>query len=239
MPSPLVELDEVASTQDELHRRAAEGAVHGTSVVARCQAEGRGSRGRTWHAPSGGMWLSVLWRPPAGATPDAGGVQLLGLRAGLAVARVVEAACPGVKAMLKWPNDLLVQDLKVGGILCEARWQGEVGWVVLGVGLNVHNELPSAEQVRFPAGALGGWCPALQVAELAQAVAAALGLLDARPRLDHTELAEWQSRDWLQGRTVRLPLSGTVAGIAPTGHLVIASANGHRHEVVAGDALAL
>lgn len=235
----LHEVVEASSTQDEVHRLAAGGAPHGTGILARCQVQGRGSRGRTWRSPEGGLWLSVLWRPRAGRAAGAG-VPLLGVRSGLAVARVIEGLCPGVAVELKWPNDVLVEDRKVGGILCEARWQGDVGWVALGVGLNVHNPVPGPSALRFPAAALGTWCPALDVGRLARALMEVLPALPADPVLGEAELGAWRSRDWLAGRTVRAPVSGTVMGIASTGHLVIrAHATGDHHEVVAGDGFAL
>lgn len=235
-----IHLDTASSTQDEVHRLAAAGAPHGTAVRADHQAGGRGSRGRSWVSPSGGLWLSVLWRPHPGQVAEiaAAGVQLLGLRAGLAAASVVESLCPAASVRLKWPNDILVSDRKVGGILCEAKWQGEIGWVAIGVGLNVHNAVP--EGLRFPAGRLGTWCPALDVASLAASLAAALGQLDAHPALDERELADWARRDWLRGRPVREPVPGVAAGITRSGHLVVtAEAGGHAHEIVAGDGFAL
>src|SRR6185369_6775816 len=102
------------------------------------QTGGRGSRGRAWHSPPGGLWLSVMYRPPSPA-----GVELLSLRLGLLVATALEAAAPGLPVALKWPNDLMVGDRKLGGILCEARWQGEsLAWVAAGLGLNVTNDIP-------------------------------------------------------------------------------------------------
>lgn len=235
----LHEVTEAASTQDEVHRLGSEGAPHGTGVLARRQVQGRGSRGRAWRSPEGGMWLSVLWRPPAGQGAGAG-VPLLGIRTGLAVARVIEDQCTGVAVDLKWPNDLLVEDRKVGGILCEARWQGEVGWVALGVGLNVHNPVPGPSAVRFPAAALGTRCPALDITRLARGLMEVLPALPGDPLLSDTELAEWRARDWLRGRTVRAPVAGVVMGIAPTGQLVIReAATGDHHHVVAGDGFAL
>ncbi len=59
---------------------------------------------------------------------------MLSLRVGLAVSGALEAACPGTRLALKWPNDLVLTDRKVGGILCEARWQGGApGWVAVGL----------------------------------------------------------------------------------------------------------
>src|SRR4051794_17490868 len=111
---------------DRLHELAEQKAPAGTAVVAEGQTGGRGARGRPWHSPPGGLWLSVLYRPPA-----PGGLELLSLRLGLLVAAELEAAIPGLPVMLKWPNDLMLRDRKLGGILCEARWQGEApGWIV-------------------------------------------------------------------------------------------------------------
>ena len=89
-------LDVVDSTLDELHTRAAAGAADGTWVVAAEQRAGRGSRGRTWHSPRGGLWLSVLRR--SGGT--IGGFELLSLRAGLAVAGVLDGLPPIAPVML-------------------------------------------------------------------------------------------------------------------------------------------
>ena len=99
---------------DVLHALAAEGVEAGTAVVATEQTGGRGSRGRTWSSPPGGLWLSVLFRPPSGA-----GIELSGLRIGLAVADAIEALHAGLSVRIKWPNDLMVGDRKLGGILCE------------------------------------------------------------------------------------------------------------------------
>jgi BirA family biotin operon repressor/biotin-[acetyl-CoA-carboxylase] ligase len=234
-------MDEVDSTQDEVHRLAASGAGHGLAVLARLQRTGRGSRGRTWWAPDGGLWLSVLWRRVAGGGVDApagDGVALLGIRTSLACAAVIEAACPAARVHLKWPNDLLVHGLKVGGILCEARWQGSLRWVAIGVGLNVQNPLPA--ETRFPAGTLAVTCPGLEVASLARALAAALARLPGGDTLDEFELEAWRARDWLNGRPIREPLEGIADGITPDGHLAVLShADGRRHAIVAADSIVL
>ncbi|MCU0621721.1 MAG: biotin--[acetyl-CoA-carboxylase] ligase, partial [Gemmatimonadales bacterium] len=96
-------LAEVGSTQDALHRLAESGAPTGTAVVAEVQRAGRGSRGRGWESPPGGLWMSVLWRPGPGDDP-----RLLSLRAGLAVADVLEGVGGLPPVQLKWPNDVLV-----------------------------------------------------------------------------------------------------------------------------------
>jgi len=133
-------LASAASTQDEAHQLAASGAPHGTAVAVPVQTSGRGTRGRVWISAEGGLWLSVVCRPAGGAA-----IEVLGLRVGLALARFLDGlVLPPARVSLKWPNDLLLGTGKLGGILAEARWQGDqLAWVVVGVGLNVRNEVPA------------------------------------------------------------------------------------------------
>jgi BirA family biotin operon repressor/biotin-[acetyl-CoA-carboxylase] ligase len=170
----------------------------------------------------------VLWR---GAPESA---QLLSLRAGLAVAGLLDALGGLPPAQLKWPNDVILDDAKVGGILCEGRWAGGRGWVAVGVGLNVANRAPS--DARFPAASLGHWRPDLDAAALAPGVAAVLGGLPSLPALTEGELAAWAARDWLAGRTLRAPADRVVVGVNAAGRLLLDTAAG-REELVASDGI--
>ncbi len=157
----VLQLSTVASTMDALHELAQGGAAAGSVVVADEQAAGRGSRGRHWSSPPGGLWLSLLARP---ATT---GLEVLSLRAGLAVAERLGAL--GIHLALKWPNDLMLGERKAGGILCEARWQGApLAWVAIGVGLNVAN--PPAAGMATTATHLADAVPALTPAALVRPV---------------------------------------------------------------------
>lgn len=229
--TPGIWLDAVDSTLDELHTRAAVGAADGTWVVAAEQRAGRGSRGRTWHSPRGGLWLSVLRR--GGAT--IGGFELLSLRAGLAVARVLDGLPPIVPVMLKWPNDLMVRDRKVGGLLAEARWQGDrLQWVAIGLGINVSNAIPA--ELAGRAAPLNEFCSETTVDALAEPIARALATVDLdTPRLAPEELSELRARDWLLGRAVSAPLAGTGAGIDEQGRLVVLDADGSPQRISIGD----
>lgn len=228
MTPALIRLREASSTQDELHRLAEEGAPAGTAVVAESQVSGRGSRGRSWASAPGGLWISVLWR----GQPDV--AQLLSIRAGLAVAALLDSLGGIPPARLKWPNDVIVDDAKVGGILCEGRWGAVNGWVAVGLGLNVSNRLPA--ESRFPPAALAQWRPDLEAAALAAPVAAALGRLPTDGLLSASELERWSARDWLRGRTLRAPVRGVVQGITPTGRLLV-DADGRHEELVASDGI--
>jgi BirA family biotin operon repressor/biotin-[acetyl-CoA-carboxylase] ligase len=208
----------IGSTMDRLHDLAAEGAPAGTAVVAEAQTGGRGSRGRAWASPVGGLWLSLLYRPAAPA-----GAELLSLRLGLAVAEAVEAAVPGVHLALKWPNDLILADRKVGGILCEARWQGEsLAWIVAGLGLNVTNSIP--EDLEATAVTLSAQAPSVTVEALLPEVLRHLRRpVTEAERLAPDERRRLHARDWLRGRMLRAPIAGAADGIGDDGALLVRS----------------
>lgn len=140
------------STSTLLMARAEAGAPSGSVLVCERQTAGRGRRGRTWIAPDGGsLAFSLLWRFSPGTPPPMG----LSLALGVAVARALEEL--GVKgAALKWPNDVLVGDRKLAGILVElVPVRHRAMAVVLGIGLNL--ALPAD----FPDG------PAIRACDLA------------------------------------------------------------------------
>jgi len=141
--------DEVGSTNDEARRLAREGAPEWTVVAAGHQTAGRGRLGRSWiDVPRSALLLSVVLRPLGEAVT----APLLGM---LAAAQLVEASGdPTVAA--KWPNDLVRNDRKIGGILTEGDVaSGAVRFVVIGVGVNLgasEDELPG--ELRSTAGSL-------------------------------------------------------------------------------------
>jgi BirA family biotin operon repressor/biotin-[acetyl-CoA-carboxylase] ligase len=130
----------VGSALDVAHELAAAGAPHGLLVLAEEQSTGRGRQGRSWQSPAGaGVWVVALLRP--GAAPSAGA---LAIRVGLRLVEAVAEIAPRAAPRLKWPNDLIVRHKKAGGVLCEARWQGEkLGWVAVGIGVNVRGPVPA------------------------------------------------------------------------------------------------
>jgi BirA family biotin operon repressor/biotin-[acetyl-CoA-carboxylase] ligase len=214
---------------DLLHQVAADGAEEGTVVVAGEQTSGRGSRGRAWRSSPGGLWLSALYRPRALA-----GVELLSLRVGLALAEAIEGAGPGLRLAIKWPNDLILEDRKLGGILCEARWHGEeLAWIVVGIGLNVTNAIPP--ELAAGATRLADRLPAIIPEALETPVIARLRSLDpAGDRLDPAQLAALRERDWLLGRRLLAPVAGHSEGIAADGALLVRDAAGAVRGIRAG-----
>ncbi len=130
--------DVIDSTNTALLNQAMSGAVSGTCLAAELQTAGRGRRGRAWQSALGAsLTFSLLWRFESGAASLGG----LSLAVGLAVANALRAL--GIDAELKWPNDIVVDDHKLGGILIET--QGDMlgpTVAVIGIGLNVR--LPDA-----------------------------------------------------------------------------------------------
>ena len=221
--------DILPSTQDLIHQLAGEGAAAGTAVAARAQTAGRGSRGRAWESRTGGLWLSVLCRPQGEAA-----VEVVSLRAALAVARAVEGCLPGARLGLKWPNDLMLGTRKVGGILCEARWQGsDLGWIAIGVGLNLSN--PVAEALAASATGLHTVAPDVTADAIAEPVARAVASAGTRQGpLSAEELASFRERDVLRGRQLLQPVAGLALGIAPDGALLVREPGGQVTEVRSG-----
>lgn len=209
------------STQDLLHRMAEDGAPDGTVVVAEVQEGARGQRGRTWLAPRGGLWMSVLVRPRGVAAGE-----VLSLRAGLAVARTL-STFPGIPpVLLKWPNDLVIEDRKVGGLLCEARWRGnELWWAVVGLGLNVANLVPA--ELSGQAATLVEFDPSLTADALLPPLAAAIAALGSGgATLTPDELAEFAARNWLKGRRLSGPVPGVAGAVGADGALLVSLEGG-------------
>ena len=127
--------DAVDSTNTQAKRAAAQGAPHGTVIVADQQTGGRGRMGRSFSSPAGmGAYLSVILRPEC--PPDA--LMHLTCAAGLAAHNAVNRLC-GVSADIKWPNDLVVNGKKLGGILTETAFDGHSGllaYAIVGIGIN-------------------------------------------------------------------------------------------------------
>jgi BirA family biotin operon repressor/biotin-[acetyl-CoA-carboxylase] ligase len=215
---PRLHLRATTSTNDRARELAQAGAPHGTLVTAGEQSAGRGRQGRTWSAPAGrALLMSLVLRDPP---------TLLPLVAGVAVAEVA-----GPDARVKWPNDVLVDDRKVAGILAEGRPQD--GWAVLGIGINVAlrvEDLPP--ELHATAGTLGR-----SPADVEPTLARLLDALERALALDGGELlARYRERDALRGREIAWgDASGVAAGIDGEGRLVVELAGGGRTALSAGE----
>ncbi len=224
--------DALPSTNDRVRELAAEGAAAFTTVIAETQMAGRGRGGKYWESPAGlGLWMSFLLRPKEEGAPS-----LTPILVGLATARAIELSCRGLRPRIKWPNDVLVDGLKVGGILCEGVGGNAV---VVGVGLNI-----SQRPADFPPGLrdtatslTAGGCQEISRVELAGTVLGeAIDLLDPLPgELDQGLRDELRSRDALAGQTVRTDTGreGRAVGLASDGALLIET-GGTRHTIRGG-----
>jgi BirA family biotin operon repressor/biotin-[acetyl-CoA-carboxylase] ligase len=130
--------DSLSSTQTEAHRLVAEGAGHGTLVVAEAQTSGRGRRGRHWLSPPGkGIWMSLVITPSI-TLPLAPQITLL---TAVALCRTIRKVIQ-VDVGIKWPNDLLIYGKKISGILVESSGEDErIRYMVIGVGIGCNLEL--------------------------------------------------------------------------------------------------
>lgn len=213
--------DSIDSTNLEALRLARAGAPLGTVVIAATQTSGRGRLGRTWvDLPGRCLLLSVLLAPPRG-TPG-----MLTAAAALAAAEAVDTAA-GVRSAIKWPNDLLVADRKIAGILAEGP---VAGMMAVGVGINVNGtpeELP--DELRGRASFLsheGG--RSIAVATLADELARRL---DAVYHLlmsgcSDAVIKSIAGRDCLAGRRIEARrghsiIRGEVRGWLPDGRLLV------------------
>lgn len=129
----LVYRETVSSTNELAKQLAQSGAVEGTVVIAEEQTAGKGRRGRTWYSPAGrGLWFTVILRPSISPV-DAAKTTLL---SAVAVCRTIREMT-GIRAGIKWPNDILIDDRKVAGILTEMNAEIDaVNYLVIGIGVN-------------------------------------------------------------------------------------------------------
>lgn len=127
--------DDVDSTNTVALNMAEEGIPEGAVIVAESQNKGRGRFDRVWFSPVGvNLYLSVILRPSLPLK----GIPVITLMAGVAAVDAIQRST-GVKNTLKWPNDIVIDDKKTGGILTEAKGQGgNISYLVVGVGINVN-----------------------------------------------------------------------------------------------------
>lgn len=129
--------DSIDSTNTKAKELAEEGHPSGTLVVADRQTAGKGRRGRSWESPSGiGIFMTLMLKPEINPNH----ASMLTLVAAMATTRAIRRVT-GVPAMIKWPNDIVMNGKKVCGILTEMSAQFDyINHIVIGIGINVHNE---------------------------------------------------------------------------------------------------
>jgi BirA family transcriptional regulator, biotin operon repressor / biotin---[acetyl-CoA-carboxylase] ligase len=129
-----------------LHQQNGLSLPHGMAILAECQTAGRGRRGRSWHSPSGNIYCSLIAVPEPGATSPDPWLSWVPLFAALAVADCLSSHT-GLTVSVKWPNDLLIGEKKLGGILCEqSSTPDKIMAVVIGIGLNINADVDTFPQ---------------------------------------------------------------------------------------------
>lgn len=234
----IVEFEVIDSTNSEAHRRAAAGERGPLWIRADRQQAGRGRSGRPWSSPAGNFSATYLFSP---AAVEPGHYHHLSFIAGVAAWDALGETCAGKRALqLKWPNDLMVGDAKLGGILVESsRYDGD-DVILVGIGINLaarpevadrtvthlaaHGvEVAPRDLLHHIAGALSRWLavwsggrgfPAVREAWMARAHAVG-------------------SRLTVKGRETTF--SGTYEGLGPDGSLELCSETGERLSVTHGD----
>ncbi|WSG13739.1 biotin--[acetyl-CoA-carboxylase] ligase [Nonomuraea sp. NBC_01738] len=230
-------VDSTGSTNADLARAAAEGAEEGSVLVAEEQRAGRGRLGRQWNAPArSGLTFSVLLRPQVPPIKQGWLALLFGVAAASAVRRLGE-----VDVRLKWPNDLLIGERKLAGILAERTDDA----VVIGIGLNVtlkDTELPvpTATSLAVEKAACLDRDPLLR-AILREVEAHYRDWADAGGDADASGLrAAYQASCATIGRDIRVELpgdrtlEGRAVGVDANGHLLVSSGL-TEHTLSAGD----
>jgi len=232
--------DHTASTNVALRELASGGAEEGTDVLAEAQSAGRGRMGQAWFSPPGlNLYISVLLRPNILLAA----VPVLSFIGSLALSDAVSAF--GLPAVIKWPNDVLVEGRKVAGCLVEvAERIGHLDHVILGAGINLN--VPARElNDSLGAAAVGtGSMSELAGQPVDRNLFAAtfLNFLERWLRVYQTDgsravLAAWRSRDTLIGQDVEIrghdgTYPGWVLGVADDGYLLIEDSAGVCHRLL-------
>ncbi len=232
---------ETTSTNDIVDKLARDGVKEGVAVFAEAQTKGRGRLGRSWTSPPRkGLWFSVLLRP------DLRPLQTTRLTVASAAAlrRAIQAQT-GLRAEIKWPNDILLRGKKVAGILTELHGElDHVDYIILGIGVNVNlgsTDFPAglkrtATSLRIESGA------AVARSELAVRILQELDREYARVQSgEFGQVAdEWEQHCTTIGRRVVIrvgerELCGRAEALSEDGALLLRTEHGHLEQIVGGD----
>ena len=228
-------LDVTQSTNDDAKKAAQEGEAEGLVIQALRQTAGRGRQGRTWESPHGNLYFSILLRP--NCTPVEAGY--FSFAAALAIHDAVLDLLPSASLQFKWPNDVLIDGKKVGGILLESSLVENklVEWLVIGVGINVAHHPKTALYLTTSLIEEGA------EPDVDKALTAFLYNFNHwRLTLKHDGFSPVR-RAWLADAkigpmTVRTPqgdVQGDFAGLDEKGSLIMRLANGAEKVIEAGD----
>lgn len=216
---------ETGSTNDDCKVLARAGAPCGSVVLSRRQTGGKGRLGRTWVSPEGGVYLSALLTPSCGPAD----IAPLAPACALGVARGLESL--GVDCGVKWPNDVLIGDRKVAGVLLEMSAEADkIDWIVVGCGINVTRGGSCFENAAFVADH-ADVLPSNVAAAVLDGIAGVYGEFQAGGFA--ALRTEYEARHILGGRTIMVHdgtgctiASGEAVGVDDDGRLLVRDANG-------------
>ena len=241
-PFPLTVLDEVDSTNDEAARQLAEGREAPFVILARKQTQGRGRFGRVWHSDDHhNLYASFAFRPHL--APHR--MPTFTLWMGVNICELITNFC-SMRAGLKWPNDIVFDGRKAGGMLTEARIDSDqMRDLVFGLGLNVNNPAGAwPEELASRATSLAE--QAGQPLDLNRFAAALIGRVSLAYQQfiegDHlkTFAETWNHYDVLRGQNIVVlngeqRIAGTASGIDDTGSLLLRDDQGRSQRFSAGE----
>jgi BirA family biotin operon repressor/biotin-[acetyl-CoA-carboxylase] ligase len=237
----IVRYDHIDSTNRVARDLVTEGAPSGTIVWSDIQSAGKGQYGRVFDSPRGGLYFSLVLKPELLFEH----LPLITLATGLACLRVLKNRF-GLSPLIKWPNDIFLDDKKVAGILCENVLQsgpdGSTATVVIGVGMNVNNRVDDfAVEIQSVITTLFAHLhmPVDLNGLLASLTSA---ITEQVARLGHDRsalLAEWRQADLLHDRSIvylrdNHILTGRGHGITDQGAYRIREESGIEHQVIGG-----
>ena len=233
-------LEETDSTNTDCKKLAEQGAKHGLLCTADTQIAGRGRRGRAWESPKGtSVSMTLLLRPEI--KPNQ--APQLTLVMALAVARAI-SRISGETCSIKWPNDILMKDKKICGILTEMSAEMDyVHYVVIGCGINVNQDMIPEELEKIATSIKIETGKSYQRSELIAEILSNFEQL-YQQFLIHADLSlfieEYNRYLVNQGRRVRVldpkaEFEGEALGISPNGELLVRTETGETVEVYAGE----
>ncbi len=234
--------DTVDSTNTVAFALAEQGLSEGTAVFAEAQTKGRGRLGRSWSSPKWqGIYLSLILRPKIVPEKTA----LVTLLAAVSCAEAIRKVC-GLAALIKWPNDILVNNKKVCGILTEMNVQNhKVKFIILGIGINVNTPISKLPR---GAGSLREESPTPTAKAQFSRLELARELLYQLDReyfyFGHKGRAKiitrWRNLSALSGKRVKVfsaqgVIEGQAQDIDEQGALIVRLDNGFKQHLVSGD----
>ncbi|MBX5479333.1 MAG: biotin--[acetyl-CoA-carboxylase] ligase [Pyrinomonas methylaliphatogenes] len=244
LKATILRYESLPSTNTEAANQARRGAPEGLCIVARAQTQGRGRQGRTWASPPGaGLYFSIVLRPRI----EARWWPLLSLLGALASRDALREACALV-ADIKWPNDLLVEERKIGGVLAEVI-ETEFGRAcILGIGLNLRDGAfpPEIRATATSVERVSGEAPDTETVlqALVRAIADWYGALHA-PAGPERICREWEaSSSYAFNRRVRATvgsetIEGLTRGLELDGALRLETEDGRIERIYSADIVSL